>query len=261
MAQLDKFNQIASQIANSVLGVFNAFNELSKVNSENYLREQRDLTAQQTDNLNDEYNAQKALLDEKLASGVISQQQYDETVKGMNTNLTKSTEDLNKAFRAKELVEKKKAFESDKKLKIAQAIISGISGALSAFTGAFQLGPIAGPIVGGILAGLVAATTAVQVAAISKTKFDAGAPEITAPNTGGAGGGAGATDTGAAAVTQASAGGFTGFNQGLLGTPGGAGATGTVLNPPDAQRVYILESDITNTQRRVSTLESNASFG
>ena len=259
LAQLDKFNQIASQIANSVLGVFNAFNELSKVNSENYLREQRDLTAQQTDNLNEEYNAQKVLLDEKLKSGVISQQQYDETIKGMNTNLTKSTEDLNKAYRAKELAEKKKAFESDKKLKIAQAIISGISGALSAFTGAFQLGPIAGPIVGGILAGLVAATTAVQVAAISKTKFDGGAPEITPPNTSGGGGGA---DTGAGAVTTAaSTGGFTGFNQGLLGTPTGAGATGTVLNPGNAQRVYILESDITNTQRRVSTLESNASFG
>ena len=260
LAQLDKFNQIASQIANSVLGVFNAFNELSKVNSENYLREQRDLTAQQTDNLNEEYNKQRALLDEKLKAGVISQQQYDDTIKSMDKGLTDSTKALNDAYRAKELVEKKKAFESDKKLKIAQAIISGISGALSAFTGAFQLGPIAGPIVGGILAGLVAATTAVQVAAISKTKFDGGAPEITAPNTGGAGGGG--ADTGAGAVTTAaSTGGFTGFNQGLLGTPGGAGATGTVLNPPDAQRVYILESDITNTQRRVSTLESNASFG
>jgi hypothetical protein len=108
------------------------------------------------------------------------------------------------------------------------------------------------------LAGLVAATTAVQVAAISKTKFDGGAPEITPPNTGGAGG----ADTGAGAVTSAaSTGGFTGFNQGLLGTPGGAGATGTVLNPGQPQRVYVLESDITNSQRRVETLESNSTFG
>jgi hypothetical protein len=258
LAQLDKYNQVATQIANSILGVFNAVNELNKVNSENELRALRDSTAEQTSILNEEYNKQKALLDEKLAAGIISQQQYDETIKGMNTNLTKSTEDLNKAFRAKELAEKKKAFESDKKLKIAQAIISGISGALSAFTGAFQLGPIAGPIVGGILAGLVAATTAVQVAAISKTKFDGGAPEITPPNTSGGGG----ADTGAGAVTNAaSTGGFTGFNQGLLGTPTGAGATGTVLNPGQPQRVYVLESDITNSQRRVSTLESNASFG
>ena len=49
-------------------------------------------------------------------------------------------------------------------------------------------------------------------------------------------------------------------NQGLLGSPG-AGATGTPLNPVADQRVYILESDITTTQRRVSTLESNATFG
>jgi hypothetical protein len=257
IANLQKITDLAAQIANSILGVFNAFNELAKVNSENYLREQRDAVAQQTNDLNVEYNAQRASLDEKLAAGVISQQQYNQTIKGLDTGLTKSTEDLNKAYRAKELAEKKKAFESDKKLKIAQAIISGIQGAVSAFTGAFQLGPIAGPIVGGILAGLVAATTAVQVSAISKTKFDGGAPEITAPNTGGTS----ATDSGAAAVSSASSGGFTGFNQGLLGTPGGAGATGTVLNPQSPQRVYILESDITNTQRRVSTLESNASFG
>jgi hypothetical protein len=253
---LQKWTDIGAQIANSLLGVFNAFNELAKVNSENYLREQRDAVAQQTNDLNVEYNNQRALLDEKLAAGVISQQQYNETIKGLDTNLTNSTKALNDAYRAKELAEKKKAFESDKKLKIAQSIIAGIQGAVSAFTGAFQLGPIAGPIVGGILAGLVAATTAVQVAAISKTKFDGGAPEITAPNTSG-----GSADTGAAAVAQASSGGMTTFNQNLLGTPGGSGATGTPLNPQPPQRVYVLESDITDSQRRVSTLESNASFG
>lgn len=254
---LQKWTDFGAQVANTLLDLFNSFNELAKVNSENYLREQRDLTAQQTSDLNEQYNLQRASLDEKLAAGIISQQQYNDAIKTLDTNLTSSTEALNKAYRAKELAEKKKAFESDKKLKIAQTIISGIQGAVSAFTGAFQLGPIAGPIVGGILAGLVAATTAVQVAAISKTKFDGGAPEITPPNTSGAGGG----DAAAASVTQASTGGFTGFNQNLIGTPTGAGATGTTLNPQEPQRVYILESDITNTQRRVSTLESNASFG
>jgi len=257
---LQKFTEFGAQVANTLLDLFSSFNELSKVNSENYLMEQRDLLANQTSALNEEYNKQRALLDENLAAGIISQQQYNETIKSLDSNLTSSTEKLNKEFRAKELAEKKKAFESDKKLKIAQAIISGLQGAVSAFTGAFTLGPIAGPIVGGILAGLVAATTAVQVAAISKTKFDGGAPEITPPNTGG-GGGAG-TDAAASGITNAaSSGGFTGFNQNLLGTPGGAGATGTILNPQAPQRVYILESDITNTQRRVETLESNASFG
>jgi hypothetical protein len=101
--------------------------------------------------------------------------------------------------------------------------------------------------------------TAAQIAAISSQKFDGGAtgaptsvstpsvPDTTTPS--------------ASPVTQASSGGFTGFNQGVLGSPTGTGATGTVLNPQSDQRVYILESDITNTQRRVSTLESNASFG
>lgn len=258
---LEKWTQFGAQVANTLLDLFSSFNELAKVNSENYLMEQRDLLANQTSALNEEYNRQRASLDENLAAGIISQQQYNETIKGLDSNLTASTEKLNKEYRAKELAEKKKAFENEKKLKIAQAIISGLQGAVTAFTGAFTLGPIAGPIVGGILAGLVAATTAVQVAAIAKTKFDGGAPEITPPNTGGAGA-AGGGDAAAQAITSASSGGFTGFNQGLVGQPG-AGATTTPISGGGqmGQRVYVLESDITNTQRRVETLESNATFG
>jgi len=260
LSQVQKYTDLAAQIANAVLTTISAFNELAKVNSENFLREQRDLTAQQTNDLNVEYNNQRALLDEKLAAGVISQEQYNNTIDELNKNLTNSTDKLNKAFRDKELAEKKKAFESDKKLKTAQAIISGIQGAVSAFTGAFQLGPIAGPIVGGILSALVLATTAAQVSAIQKTKFDSGAPEITAPNTGGGGGGGGGT--GGAALSQAATGGFTGFSPTLTGSPttGGGGTTeGGFVG--GSQRVYVLESDITNSQRRVSTLESNATFG
>jgi len=257
ISQVQKYTDLAAQIANAVLSTISAFNEVAKVNSENFLREQRDATAQQTNDLNIEYNNQRALLDEKLAAGIISQQEYNNTITDLDKALVNSTDALNQAYRDKELAEKKKAFESDKKLKTAQAIISGIQGAVSAFTGAFQLGPIAGPIVGGVLAALVAATTAAQVAAIQKTKFDSGAPEITPPNTGG-----GAASTGGAALNQVATGGFTGFSPTLTGTTGGGGGTTTEGGfVAGAQRVYVLESDITNSQRRVSTLESNATFG
>jgi hypothetical protein len=71
---------------------------------------------------------------------------------------------------------KKSAFETDKKYKIAQAVISTISGALSAFAGAMQLGPIAGPIVGALLAAAVVAMGAIQISQIESTKFEAGSP-------------------------------------------------------------------------------------
>lgn len=71
---------------------------------------------------------------------------------------------------------KKKAFEQDKKLKIAQAVISTIAGAVAAFAGAMSLGPIAGPIVGALEAAAVVAAGALQVASIEATTFDAGTP-------------------------------------------------------------------------------------
>ena len=76
----------------------------------------------------------------------------------------------------KEEAIKKKSFESDKKLKIAQATIGMVQGMVSAFTGAMSLGPIAGPIVGGILAAAVGAMGAMNIAKIKKTKYEAGTP-------------------------------------------------------------------------------------
>lgn len=75
---------------------------------------------------------------------------------------------------AKQTEIRKKAFEQNKKMQIAQATIQMITGAVSAFSGAMQLGPIAGPIVGGLLAAAVLATGAMNIKRISKTKFDSG---------------------------------------------------------------------------------------
>lgn len=63
-----------------------------------------------------------------------------------------------------------------KALRISSAVIDTISGALTAFAQAQQLGPIAGPIVGAINAAAVTATGVAQIAKIKKTKVgDAGA--------------------------------------------------------------------------------------
>lgn len=87
---------------------------------------------------------------------------------------------------AKQTALKKKAFEDNKNLQIAQATIQMIQGAVSAFTNAMQLGPIAGPIVGGVLA---AATIAMGIANIKKikaTKFEGGGGGAPTAPTGGA---------------------------------------------------------------------------
>ena len=72
---------------------------------------------------------------------------------------------------------KKRAFEQDKKLRIAQTIITTITGSVAALTSALaSLQYPAGLILGLITATAVTAIGAAQVAAIQKQKFDAGTP-------------------------------------------------------------------------------------
>ena len=189
---------------------------------------------------------QQAILDKRLQAGLISQANYDAQTKA-NADKT----------RAQELQAKKKAFETDKKLKIASAIIAGLQGSLAAFTGAMQLGPIAGPIVGGILATLIGVMTGVQIAQINKTKFDDG--------------GAGSSVGSGVASLAGSAGSrvdnaSTQFNSNTIGQAGstnGQSSTnqnGSINVKADPIKVVVLESDITNTQNKVKTTQSLASF-
>jgi hypothetical protein len=89
----------------------------------------------------------------------------------------KSAQSLAKiaAMEKKKETIQRKAYETNKKLQIAQAIISTASGAAMALT----LGPILGPI----LAGMIVALGMAQVAMIKKTTFQGGASEVSAPNT------------------------------------------------------------------------------
>lgn len=81
-----------------------------------------------------------------------------------------------------------KAAQKVKALRIVTGIIDTISGALTAFTSAMQLGPIAGPIVGAINAAAVTAAGVYQIAKIRSTKVgtgdtsDAGAGSLSVPS-------------------------------------------------------------------------------
>lgn len=188
-------------------------------------------------------NAEKDALTERYNQGLIDKNAYDAGILASD-----------KKLKASELTAKKKAFEDDKKLRIVQATIAGLTGAVAAFAGAMTIPPPAGPILGGILAAAVAATTAVNIAQIKKQKFDSGGTTVDVSS----------TQVGGETATQinaASSGGFTSFNEGVTGPPTGGTTTTGETNTGMYQKVYVLESDITNSQNRVRTLESNASFG
>ena len=121
-------------------------------------------------------------------------------------------------------------FNRQKRLQRASVILSGIQGSVAAVTNAIRdLGFPAGPIVGGTVASFIAGMTAAQVAAINKTSFEGS----TAPSV---------------SVTPV----VSGIDESL--------PTQTVVTNQQDQRVYILESDIQSSNKRVAIREENTTF-
>lgn len=147
---------------------------------------------------------------------------------------------------------KKKAFEQDKKLKIAQTVISTITGAMSAFSSLAGIA-IVGPALGALAAAAVAAMGAVQVAAISKQKFDAGsppaAPKLTLPSTSDVGGGSGYNAQAGPELYRA--------GQGDINT-GQGGPNGQRQAQP--QKVYVVSQEVESSRNMNATIERRASF-
>jgi len=222
------YAEVIGQALNAVVGAFVQQNKEAL---------DKDLQQFQSDS-----NTKKDILTNQYNQGLIDKEAYDKGLKNLDKNL-----------KASELEARKKAFEKEKSMRIAQATIAGLTGAVSAFAGAMTIPPPAGPIIGGILAALVAATTAVNISQIKKQQFDAGGTTVTAE-------GPGAASSAVSQINAASSGGFTSFNEGVTGSPTGTTTT-TGGTTGMYQKVYVLESDITNSQNRVRTLESNASFG
>lgn len=147
---------------------------------------------------------------------------------------------------------RQKAFKRQKALNIVGAVINGAQAVLQAIA---QFGPPPSPL--GI-AGIAAAgiLTASQIALIASQQYSGA--DTGSTSTGG--GSVPDVSTPGASVTQPVFGGFTGFNQNLVGTPTTGGGQTTPFTSGGSQ-MYVLESDITNTQNRVRVLESGASFG
>ena len=125
-------------------------------------------------------------------------------------------------------------FERQKRLQKASVILSGIQGSVAAVTNAIRdLGFPAGPIVGGTMATVIAGMTAAQVAAINKTSFEGSGTTSSAPSI---------------SVTPV----VSGIDESL--------PTQTVVTNQQDQRVYILESDIQSSNKRVKVREENTTF-
>lgn len=223
---------------NSIVGVFQAISDLQRQ------QEEQDTKERQAKLDTDISNLETAKEIELAQVGLSEGQKADINHKFAEQEYQLKLEEYKRSTEIK-----KKAFEQEKKLKIATSIINTISGAVAAFAGAMSLGPIAGPIVGALLAAAVVASGAIQVAAIEKQRFDAGsppsAPKVSIPS----------GDSGAIS------GGKDNSQLSLKGI-GRANPTDANGNPITTEpiRAYVVSQDITTAQNKNAIIERRSSF-
>jgi hypothetical protein len=215
---------------------------------------------QQLQALQERYEREKALETDRYEKGLITKEAYNQSVLALDNQLGVASENLNNQLVDQQNEVAERTFKTQKALRISNTIISGIQGAIDAYTSAQSLPFGAGAVVGPILAAAVAATTAIAVRNIAKTQFS--------PSGGGGSSQTSSFSSQSANIPQigggsqfGSGGGFTSFNTQNIGTPGQQTQQTEDNNTSQSeQRVYVVESDITQTQRRVRVLEGQSTF-
>lgn len=157
---------------------------------------------------------------------------FDMAVQGIDSLMA-----LNDAFTKDNEKSQKKAFERNKKLQIAQAIIQTYQGANAIFaSAAANPSTVLFPAQPFIAAGIAIATGLANVATISKQQFQS---------------------------SSEGGGGSIGVPSGIT-APNLAPTNTSTLIPQDEEgnltQVYVTETDITNTQNKVSVIETQATF-
>lgn len=132
----------------------------------------------------------------------------------------------------------KEGFEKQKGFQIAAATMNMLSGIVSAWASAMQLGPIAGPIMGAILTTATATMGALQIAKIKQQTLEGNV------------GGSSTPSVSNAALSQITA--PVQYTQDVQGASIESAITDT--------RVYVTESDISDTQQKVNVQENENTY-
>jgi len=220
-----------------------AFDEFRKESVSQTFTILNDLTTANANKIKEQDDKKLAEFEERAKRELELVEGNDKRVK----ELEKEQAAQRKAIQAEKEKNDKKAFENSKRLAIAETLINTFFAAQTVFrqaadssiTKAFPPYPF-------IQAGLAVAVGLAKVAKIKSTQFS---------GSGAAGGGGGSSAGGGTG-----GGGATPFNPFVnvptasrVITPEGAGG-----RTNDAQRVYVVESDISSTQNRVKVIESNS---
>lgn len=158
------------------------------------------------------------------------------------------TSELVSAFAAKDEASQRKAFEIEKKVKLAQATIDMLKGVQSAFTSA-AANPITTVFPGFpfVQAGIAAAFGIANIKKIADTKFEGGGGGAVAGIPSGGGGNTGT---------------FTPLNNTTQQTTTQLNEDGTVKGQGQkVMKAYVLQTDIANEDKKVQMIENKAKIG
>lgn len=244
--KIDNVNTYTNAIGgalNSVVGVFSAINDLQKQQADQDTKERQEKLDVDISNL-------ETAKDAELAKEGLTADQKTE----INNRYAQKEYELKLLEYNKNTEVKKKAFEQDKKLKIAQTVISTITGVVAAVTGMISAvpGPV-GIVLGALAGAAVAAMGVIQVAAINKQKFDAGTPPapptIQPPSSGG----------GSEMSTGAQQG-PTLYGVGGGDTNTGSGGQGFRQSQQQPIKAYVVSQEVTSSQNMNGVIERRSSF-
>lgn len=189
----------------------------------------------------EEYDAKVAEIDKRDQER--KKRNYDFTVQTTQSAL-QATADLIGAFAGKSKEQQKKAFEAQKAINIASAIISTYQNAVTAYQSQFLPIPDpSSPIRGAIAATVAVATGVANIRKIEQTKFDSKETPSGAGG-GGAGGGSFAPNLSAPVSNTSTNLASIGFGQ----------------QQPEPVKVFVTETDITNSQKNIKSIEQKASI-
>jgi hypothetical protein len=204
-------------------------------------------TDAETTALEEQQTAYEENLEAQLEAGIITQEQADTFRVNSEKNTQTQLDAINKAAVTEETNLKRKAFQQEKSIRIAQAVAQGAQAALAGYASGLAI-PVVGPAVGAAYAAVAGVITAAQVAIIAKQKF----PEPGQTSTGGGGGGFQAPPSAALIQTQ----GGTNFQNDIF-TGAQQSETISRVRPPII-RAYVTESDITSTQNRIDRIQNQS---
>ena len=173
----DKFKEVADSVAwvlSSSAGLAQTLiSGITEIQAQEFANQQADLdnkNAEESDALEKRYDSERVLLEEQLANGLISQEEFDDKSNTLAEDRSAAEVDLAKRQTEKKNKLAKKEFDNNKKMRQAQLWVDAASAVIAAWASLAGMG-IAGIVLAGLETVAILALAGTQSAKISKQSF------------------------------------------------------------------------------------------